>query len=343
VARAAAEAGAAVTVVQAAGVDAEQVCDGVRYVFVAEPRPTRAHRRLGLWATPGGARVARAIERASPDVVHVQGLGFPRQTARIAEIGAPVLVQDHGDRPPGPIGARVWRRALDRVHAIAFTAREQAEPFVAAGALAPDTPVVEVLESSCSFMPGDRAEAKRRTGMHGDPCCVWLGRLDANKDPMTALDAFERTIACRPGARLWMHWLSGPLETAVCERIARSPALHGRVHPRGPLDGAEVAYALRAADLLIQASHHEGSGYVVLEALACGTIPVVTDIPSFRRIAGGIGALFPPGDAAALAHAICSTETSPERRSAARAHFEAKLDFRSVGRELLAAYRAVLR
>src|SRR5438876_111648 len=42
-----------------------------------------------------------------------------------------------------------------------------------------------------------------------------------------------------------------------------------------------------AADLFVLGSHDEGSGYAVLEACACGASPVVTDIPSFRRMTAG--------------------------------------------------------
>ena len=39
-----------------------------------------------------------------------------------------------------------------------------------------------------------------------------------------------------------------------------------------------------AADLFVVGSHHEGSGYSLMEACACGAMPVVTDIPTFRLL-----------------------------------------------------------
>jgi glycosyltransferase involved in cell wall biosynthesis len=96
----------------------------------------------------------------------------------------------------------------------------------------------------------------------------------------------------------------------------------------------------------VQASHAEGSGGALIDALACGTTPLVTDIPSFRRITGdgACGALVPIDDADALAHAIrdWARRDRPMLRRRAREHFERDLSFDALGRQLRAAYDAVL-
>jgi glycosyltransferase involved in cell wall biosynthesis len=102
----------------------------------------------------------------------------------------------------------------------------------------------------------------------------------------------------------------------------------------------------RAADIFVLGSHREGSGYALLEALACGAIPVVSDIPSVRAITRGgtLGALFPPGDAAACASALLTTaqrEPAP-LRAAIAAHFEATLSWPALGRRALEAYREIV-
>ena len=79
--------------------------------------------------------------------------------------------------------------------------------------------------------------------------------------------------------------------------------------------------------------------------MACGLPPVVTDIPSFRELTGGgsVGALWPVGDAQALAQRLMAmTARQPAAlRPAVRKHFEAELSFEAVGRKLLAAYQAL--
>lgn len=305
-------------------------------------------RRTGTPIRPAQlAPLFRRIAGLRPDVLHVHGLSFPLQTHVLARAlpHVPILVQDHGSRPPV-----WWKRPLHRwglagIAAVAFTAREQAAPFVAAGVLRPGLPVFEVLESSSHFTPGDRDAARRATGLYGDPCLAWVGRLDANKDPLTVLDAVSLALPSLPDVRLWCCYTDAPLLDAVRARLAAEPALAARVHLLGRLSHEQVQDVLRAADFLLLGSHAEGSGYAVIEALACGATPLVTDIPSFRRITGGgaYGALSPPGDAAAMARALVDRAAldRDSLRRAARAHFERALSFHAVGEELRAAYRAL--
>src|SRR5690606_32676086 len=148
-----------------------------------------------------------------------------------------------------------------------------------------------------------------------------------------------------PGLQLWCCYTDAALLDAVRARLAAEPALAARVHLLGRLSHEQVQDVLRAADFLVLGSHAEGSGYAVIEALACGATPLVTDIPSFRRITAGgaYGALSPPGDAAAMARALVDRAALDRDalRRAARAHFERALSFDAVGEELRAAYRAL--
>ncbi|HEX6750389.1 MAG TPA: glycosyltransferase family 4 protein [Longimicrobium sp.] len=337
-ARAAADAGCDVTVVHAAWRDEEITRDGVRYRFVAEPElPPRVSRRLQ-------PRLVAAVRALHPRVVHLQGMGMP-QARWLCGNGAAVVVQDHSEPPKTGWRGAVQRWALARVDGVLFTAREQAEPFFAAGALRAETPVFEVLESTTAFTPGDREAARRETGIGGDPCLLWLGHLDANKDPLTVLEAVARVRERLPALRLWMCYGTAPLEAAVRARLAAEPELAARVALLGPVPHARVEQLCRAADLFVQGSRRESCGYAVLESLACGATPLVTDIPAFRRLTrgGAVGGLFAPGDADGLARLILAfaARSQAELRARATAHFAAHLSPAALARELGAAYAAV--
>jgi glycosyltransferase involved in cell wall biosynthesis len=103
---------------------------------------------------------------------------------------------------------------------------------------------------------------------------------------------------------------------------------------------------MRAADLFVSGSHREGSGYSLIEALACGLPPVVTDIPSFRALMGsdGIGRLWRPGDALSLCEALRSiaAQCGPELRRQVRKHFDEQLSMQALGQKLLGAYQDLI-
>ena len=298
------------------------------------------------------AELAELLQALAPDVFHVHGLGFVRDVPLLARLAphTPILLQDHADRPP-PLWRRgSWRAGFGAAAAVMFCAREQAAPFGRAGLVHARMKVFEVPESTSRFAPGDRLRARRVTALQGDPAVLWVGHLDENKDPLTVLDGIR--AAARELPRLQLHCCFGtaPLLHAVEERIARDRALRPRVRLLGRVPHERVQQLMRAADLFVLGSHREGSGYSLIEALACGLPPVVTDIPSFRALTGAgstlprdgsIGALWPRGDAGALCEKLIAAAAQPRARirAAACEFFGKELSFEAVGRKLAAAYQ----
>src|SRR6185295_19645288 len=97
-----------------------------------------------------------------------------------------------------------------------------------------------------------------------------------------------------PDATLSMVYSESELLDDVQRRVKNSAALRQRVRLVGAVPHERMAAFFSAADLYVGGSHHEGSGYALIEACACGAVPVVTDIPTFRLITGGAGALWSP-------------------------------------------------
>ena len=50
--------------------------------------------------------------------------------------------------------------------------------------LRPGAPVYEIMEGSSPFCLQSRRVARARTRLDGDPLCLWVGRLNPNKDPV---------------------------------------------------------------------------------------------------------------------------------------------------------------
>ncbi len=136
------------------------------------------------------------------------------------------------------------------------------------------------------------------------------------------------------------------LEEAVRRRIEQSAPLQSRVRLAGRVPARLMPAFYSAADLFVLGSHHEGSGYALLEALACGVVPVVTDIAAFRAVTnrGSIGRLWPPGDAARCARALVEAANLDlaSERSRVLEHFERNLCWPAVGRRAVEIYGEVL-
>ncbi len=93
--------------------------------------------------------------------------------------------------------------------------------------------------------------------------------------------------------------------------------LQGRVHLHGELDDAALARRYAAADAFVLASHFEGYGMAVAEALAHG-LPVIGTRTGAadRLVPPEAGVLVPPGDAAALRDALAAVIGDPRRHAA---------------------------
>jgi glycosyltransferase involved in cell wall biosynthesis len=339
VATAAVRAGADVTVLLASTLTETYWQEGVTYQFFREPR-LRGGRGAGLlpW------RLMTAAKALRPDVIHFNGLDFPFHLRALRGVGKPVLVQDHASRPHSKRNAlRRW--GLRGIAAAAFTSAEQAVPFKQAGVLASDLPILEIAESSSTFGPGDRGEARRATGVHGDPAVLWVANLIPRKDPLTMLRAVRRALDRLPGLQVWCVFASADLLPDLQRLLGEDAQLAAHVHLLGPVPHGRVEILCRACDVFLLPSHFEGSGYALIEALACGLTPVVSNIPSFRSLTGNgkVGALVPVGDADALAAGLVEQARKPRDQARAQvlAHFEQALSPDALGRSLLRAYETL--
>jgi glycosyltransferase involved in cell wall biosynthesis len=338
IADAVAGSGAQVSVIQAASHGERLIRNGVHYHFTGVGRTDTALSR--------GRRYASLLGDIGADVLHVHGLSFAEDAFAVAQClpQLPIVFQDHADRPPPWWRRPQWQRWYTAASGVAFTTHELARPFISTGLLGPQVRVFAIPESSSRFSQGSRAQAWAESGLYGDPCVLWVGHLSAGKDPLTVLDGVAMAVPRLPGIQLWCAFSSAPLLGAVQSRIERDPRLNGRVHLLGKVPHTHVEALMRAADVFVSGSLAESCGYALLEALACGVAPVVTDIPSFRALTGDgrVGRLWPCGDAAKLADALVSVSTQRPVPTEVRAHFDATLSFHAVGRRWMDAYAQML-
>lgn len=159
----------------------------------------------------------------------------------------------------------------------------------------------------------ERAAARLKWGLPQDKFIIFLSsRISHEKDPETVIRA--TALARERGLDALLVNLSGGFQQFLS--IARSLPVKdvdewviGReaVHPM-----TEVPDFYKAADAVAQASLAEGLGLSPLEALACGTPVVATEVGGMATTLPGFARLVPVGDHEAMAEQFLWIARNPE-------------------------------
>jgi len=162
------------------------------------------------------------------------------------------------------------------------------------------------------FVPGDRAEARRRLGLDERPVLLWVGRIAPIKGLDTLLDAVARLSAAGQGLRLLI--VGGEAdeptnghEASLRQRIERL-RLEDTVRFVGPQPQSVLPVYYVASDVTVLPSYYESFGMVALEAMACGSPVIASRVGGLvTTVRDGVtGFLVPDSDVAALADRIGS-------------------------------------
>lgn len=254
------------------------------------------------------------------DVIHVHGLNYHTFTAVLAGrwLGRPVVTKLANSGPASDVLKMRENRQLALARHMLPTAL-RSDRFIA---LNPDV----VAELIAAGVPADRivelpngvetARPPRTDHRLHDPACVlYVGRLHQQKGLDTLLHAFAM--------------LRGQLDRPVVLRLlgegpagATLRALAARLGIAADVDFVgrhdDVWSYLDGADIFVLPSRAEGLSNALLEAMAAGVPPVVTDIPGNRDVVedGRTGMIVAVDDAPALASAMGRMLADPELRAA---------------------------
>jgi glycosyltransferase involved in cell wall biosynthesis len=143
--------------------------------------------------------------------------------------------------------------------------------------------------------------------------------MEAEYDIPTLIHAIPSVLARWPEA---CFVLAGEGETrAHCERLAVDLGIARSVQFLGRISHKEMPELLGKADVYVTTAVTDGGSVSLCEAMACGALPIGTDIPANREWIepGRNGLLFLPGDSRALADAVLDALDRPAWRAAAAA------------------------
>ena len=166
------------------------------------------------------------------------------------------------------------------------------------------------------FHSVDRAAAKAALGVKG-PLLLTVGHLNARKGQEIALAALEKL----PNATLFLA--GGGPERARLEHGAGAKGLSPRVRFLGVQPHEALPGLLAAADVMVLPTESEGLANVWVEALACGTPVVTSDVGGAREVIDrpAAGRLV-PRDPEAVAAAVNALLANPPDQAAVRAAAE---------------------
>lgn len=264
------------------------------------------------WSPVAVARLARRLRAHAIEVLHMHtshAAGIGAWAALVA--GTPVRVISR--RVDFRITANPLRRlkydwAADRVLAISEGVRR----VLIEGGVRPDR--IEVVHSGIDPERFDPALAgalvRHEFGIPADaPVIGCIAHFADHKDHGTLIAAAARAVAARPETRVLLVG-DGELRPKIEHQVN-----HLRLRDNIILAGfrTDIPQLLAAMDIVTLASHHEGLGTSLLDAMAMARPVVATAVGGIPEIVvdGETGRLVPPRDPAALADALLALIADP--------------------------------
>ncbi len=201
----------------------------------------------------------------------------------------------------------------------------------------------------------NRSEARELLGLNPeDKIVFYIGRFDKRKGIETIVRGVARSVLRgNPHLKLIIGGGSRPGQSDGIEReriegiVAELGMTDFTTFPGRISDELLPAY-YTAADVCVVPSHYEPFGLVAIEAMACGTPVVASDVGGlqFTVVSEETGLLTPPKDEVAFGQAIDRILTNPEWRNklgeAGRRIVESKFSWDGVAYQLSDLYTALI-
>lgn len=275
-------------------------------------------------------RVRTIVAQIQPDLVHAMRIPFEAILAAdaMADVGIPLVTSVWGNdftywSERFRITAAGARRAMQRTDGLHADCHRDVT-LAARYRFAPSKPTV--------VLPG-AGGVDTDIFKPGPPSSHVLGRLRTDPGswvvvnprgirPYVRTDAFfeaaAKVLESIPGVTFVATGVEGH---EIIERLVDRLGIASRVRLLPAISHEEMAELFRAAHVTVSPSEHDGIPNSLLEAMACGSFPVVGNIESLREwITPGENGLFcDPADPASIADSVLQALAQVDlRKSAAR-------------------------
>ena len=269
---------------------------------------------------------------SSYDVFHVVDHSYSQLVRRLPPGRAVVTCHDldtfrsvlaPAEDPRSPLFRAMTRHILDGLRRAAYVTCDTSavRDEILARNLAPaDRVIVTPIGVGAQFRPdadpdADRGAAELVAAPAGAVEILHVG----SSAPRKHLDRVLRLCAdLAPHVdRVRLVRVGGPFTTEQ-DRLRRDLRLDGRVSVLPPIDDRLLAAVYRRAAIAVLPSDREGFGLPIVEALACGTPVLASDLPALREVGGPAAEFCVPSDREAWARAA---RRLIQERSDHRDHF----------------------
>ena len=135
------------------------------------------------------------------------------------------------------------------------------------------------------FKPVNKTEAKQKLGLTEEKIILFVGRID----PLKGIDKLIKTLPLLKNQTSLKLVVVGGDENSRTEleelkKLADELNINDLIDFRGLVKQEHLPYYYSAADVCVVPSYYESFGLVPLEALACGTPVVATDVGDLKHI-----------------------------------------------------------
>jgi glycosyltransferase involved in cell wall biosynthesis len=177
-----------------------------------------------------------------------------------------------------------------------------------------------------------------------DKFILAFGAPDPRKNTITVLNAFFSFCQLNTDRSLVIAGVNDTYKATLLQQLDASPFKH-RITILPFVNDADLVSIYNAADLVLYPSLYEGCGFPVLEAMACGTPVIASNVTSIPEVAGDAAILIDPLDIDGITAALIELSTDLDLRQCLidRGYQQAKaFSWRRTAQENLNIYHAAI-
>jgi len=268
-------------------------------------------------------RVAWELLRRPPNIFFVPGQALPFFVSRKIKVATTIHDIGFARRPdlylPAEVGRQtmVTKRAVKRADIIftpsEFTKKELVEVFRAK----PEKIVVTPLSAdSGKYKPMSRETAEAvldKYRLSYKNYFLFVGRVDVKKNPAVLFSAFEELKKNMGQGDPLRLVLAGPAgyRFAELKQLAAKSSFQDFISFLDFVPAEDLPTLICSARALVSPTWYEGFNIPLVQAAACGTPLIVSDIPINHEVMGSAALFVPPGEPEKWAMALNTTIHEP--------------------------------